>query len=161
MFDLVGKRYQQLYKLAKVNKKKENTNNDNEAYSFSPNLVKRINTKESSPIDSRTLAVIERLKKAREERERVRKGTERDIDNSGMRFDLEHNKFKNTNSSRNKTLMKAPYKYETYTSPKREYNTEHTPIKERNDSKGNRRVHETEVESTLIKKIMTSKGAGR
>jgi len=118
-----GKRYQELYNLSKVTKKE--VNKEEEEYTFTPNIIKRLKPKESSPINLRTAAVIERLKKAREEKERVKKGTERDVDNAGMRFDIERNKFKSNcspdkvhDNNKNKTLKRAMYNYVTYISPK-------------------------------------------
>jgi hypothetical protein len=87
-----NKRYKELYNLSKIQKKQANPKE--EEYGFSPNIIKQFKVKESSPMDSRTAAVVERLKKAREEKERVKKGVERDVDSTGMRFDIERNKFK-------------------------------------------------------------------
>ena len=95
-------RCQVLYELAKKIVKKEDKPTDDyiyekeqKEYTFAPNLVKeKIEPVAGSTNDPLIGETIERLKKAREERDRIKKGTERGVEDSGMRFDMESNKFK-------------------------------------------------------------------
>jgi len=96
-----GNRWDSLYDLSKKIPKKDDKSSNDYAYekqkaecTFAPNINKeKIEPKENAndPLIGET---IERLKKGREERERIKKGTERCVDDSGMRFDIESSKFK-------------------------------------------------------------------
>ena len=70
----------------------------------------KANPNKMQEIDPLIETTIERLKKGREERQRVKKSTERFVDNSGMKFDVEFNKFKqgsNENSTKSLTEKEA------------------------------------------------------
>lgn len=93
-------RCQVLYDLSKRIVKHEDKPTDDymfekekDQYTFAPNLEKD-KVVEGSTNDPMIGETIGRLKKGREERERVKKGTERLVDDSGMRFGIETNKFK-------------------------------------------------------------------
>lgn len=90
-----------LYELSKKLPKKGDKATDEvlfekekEQYTFAPNIEKE---KVEGQADIKAALIpetIERLKKGRDERERVKKGLERDVENSAMRFDVESSKFK-------------------------------------------------------------------
>ncbi len=92
-----------LYELSKKIVKKEDKPTDEylfekekKEYTFAPNTKKEeaAAKPEGTPEDPMISETIERLKKAREEHERVKRGTERGVADSGMHFDMEVNKFK-------------------------------------------------------------------
>ncbi len=111
-------RCQALYELAKKIVKKEDKPTDDyiyekekDQYTFAPNISKE---KKVEPVpapvnDPLVGETIERLKKGREERERIKKGTERGIEDSGMRFDMETNKFKKSTVAEHSKQISSTY----------------------------------------------------
>lgn len=107
-----GVRNVELYQLAKKKEKKADVPTDEykfekekDEYTFAPNISKpKIESKSTQRVDPMIESAIERLKKGREERERVKKGTERNIDHQPMKFDNEGNKFKRTSKENSKLL---------------------------------------------------------
>lgn len=90
-----------LYELSKKIVKKEDKPTDEyylekekTEYTFAPQINKEKIIEEPGPVAPLTEETIERLKKAREEHERIRKNMERGAIESGMRFDNEGGKFK-------------------------------------------------------------------
>lgn len=98
----IGNRFTELYKLSKKNQKKTDVPTDEylfeknkEEYTFAPMIIKqKVDLEKSKEIDPMIDATIERLKKGRAERERVKMNTERYAGSTGMRFDVESKKFK-------------------------------------------------------------------
>jgi hypothetical protein len=75
---------------------------------FAPNITKpKVESKPVQRVDPMIGSAIERLKKGREERERIKKYTERDVDIQSMKFDKETNKFKRTSKENTKQLDTA------------------------------------------------------
>ena len=126
LFFIIEDRCKKLYDLSKNSPKKKDISTNDYQFSkeekectFSPNITKvnaktKAKPKTTPPIDPNSFATIERLKKARKEKERVNKLLERGSENQEMRFDIEHNKFKNTKYLHAKThstnTKLTPYK---------------------------------------------------
>lgn len=108
-----GNRCQELYELSKKNQKKDDKATDDyiyekekSAYTFAPDLTKeqvRMNQAVNAGLVTET---IERLKRGREEREKLKKALERGTEDLGMRFDMESNKFKKGSYSQISSLSK-------------------------------------------------------
>ena len=96
-----GNRCHDLYELSKNSAKKHDLTTDDylyekdkSEYTFIPKITKSKVTSSIPAMDPLIKETIERLKRGREERDRVKKKTERGIYDSQMRFDVELNKYK-------------------------------------------------------------------
>ncbi len=130
-----------LYELSKKIVKKEDKptdeyqfEKDKEEYTFAPKIT-REKVEDVAPLNDQMVPeTIERLKKAREEHERVKRGTERGADDTGMHFDLEVNRFKKPtdgskllSASHISTQSKGSAKKESKKSPATKSQVTHSP----------------------------------
>ena len=104
-------RCQSLYELSKKIVKKDDKPTDEyvfekekDQYTFAPNIEKEKVFESEDTKAPQIAETIERMKRGREERMRVKVGTERIIDESGMRFDIEISKFKKENTEGGKQI---------------------------------------------------------